>query len=109
MRRMGMIAALLAMLGLGILLGSAMTPTATAQTTTTTVTPLPPVTAGTAVTYPYYANTPYGYPPVRWQVVLVPGIERAGQPVVILLDSLSGESFYLDTNNGRFYWARIIR
>jgi len=111
MRRLILVFAMVAILGIGILTGSLLTPAAQADKK--------PVVAAQRVDYapgvgttpgsPYYLGTQYTYPvPVRWQVAIVP----TGQPnaqLTVLIDTLTGDSFYLAFMDGRYFWSRITR
>ncbi|HEX2949121.1 MAG TPA: hypothetical protein VHV83_06085 [Armatimonadota bacterium] len=50
----------------------------------------------------------YGYAvPPRWQVLIIPA-PNSRQGITLLLDSLTGDTYYLEYGN-RFYWSHLTR
>jgi hypothetical protein len=106
---------MIAMLGVGMLAGSLLTPALRAEKAqtvdmTTTVPTYPPGVGTTASPYSGgYGNAYVPYPPPRWQIFILPGLGTTREPLMVLLDSASGESFMLQYGGDRYYWTHLGR
>lgn len=102
------------MFGAGMLIGSQLHPTAFASEAKladfTYNNNASGGTIGPANITPTPTNPPvygYGYQP-RWQVMVIPVQNGQNRSLTMLLDTSTGNAYYLDFN-ARYYWSPITR
>lgn len=109
MQRILIVLTMVLMLGVGMLAGSLLTPSAKAQQATTVDTrsdPYPNQTY-TPPTLPSTGYT-YVYPP-RWQIIPVLEPDARDRRLTLLIDTVTGNTYYLEYNTGHYFWAPIGR
>lgn len=109
MQRLLIALAMVLMLGAGLLAGSLLTPSAKAQKATAVDAQIDP--------YPNQTYTPpslpstgytYVYPP-RWQIIPVLEPDARDRRLTLLIDTMTGNTYFLQYNTGNYFWAPIGR